>query len=150
MVSVERWKEHFKQLAHREFPNEDMYIVNQRGRGIGRNAYKKTVYKVRNPKPGQVNIVSPVAQTVQRARAQMNRKKRTTKATPRKGIKKRAPSTSRSRAVSRRGGKTKGKQKKKRAAPKKSHKCPCPATVRIKPKRVIQKKKKVTPRKKKK
>ena len=88
MVSVEQWKNHFKQLAHREFPNEDMYIVNQSGRGLGRG---KNVYKVRKPAAGQVNIVSPVAQTVNRARALMKKKR----------IKKTARGKSRSRSVGR-------------------------------------------------
>ena len=141
MVSVEKWKEHFKQMAHREYPNEDMYIVNQRGRGIGRNAYKKTTYKVRAPKRGAVNIVSPVAQTVQRARALMKNRKQKKPQGRKKGIKRRAPSTSRSRPAKRPRGRTtqkkSSKKKRKTKAQKKSpsHRCPCPATVRIKPKK---------------
>ena len=76
MVSVEQWKAHFKQLAHREFPNEDMYMVNQTGRGLGRSAYKRqNLYKIRKPAPGKVNIVSPVAQNIDRARALVKKKK---------------------------------------------------------------------------
>ncbi len=74
MVSVEKWKSHFKKLAHKAYPHEDMYVVNQTGRGLGRNSYSKTQYKVRpmkdssGPNPS-VQIVSPVAQAVEQARA---------------------------------------------------------------------------------
>ncbi len=74
MVSVEQWKSHFKKLAHKAYPSDDMYIVNQTGRGLGRNSYKKTVYRVRSAKESSgpnptVQIVSPVAQAVEQARA---------------------------------------------------------------------------------
>ncbi len=74
MVSVEQWKSHFKKLAHKAYPSEDMYIVNQTGRGLGRNSYKKTLYRVRSAKEPSgpnptVQIVSPVAQAVEQARA---------------------------------------------------------------------------------
>ena len=75
MVSVERWKHHFKRMAGRH-NSEDVYIVNQRGRGLGRNSYpNRTLYHVRSqidpgkgPNP-KVEIISPVAQSVDRARA---------------------------------------------------------------------------------
>ena len=47
MVSVEKWKEHFHRQAHRTFPKEEMYIVNQTGHGLGHNAYsRQAMYKV--------------------------------------------------------------------------------------------------------
>ncbi len=74
MVSVEQWKNHFKKLAHKAYPSDDMYIVNQTGRGLGRNSYKKTLYRVRPSKESSgpnptVQLVSPVAQAVEQARA---------------------------------------------------------------------------------
>ena len=74
MVSVEKWKNHFKRLAHKTFPKEDMYIVAQSGRGLGRNSYRRTLYQIRTPsgsgggKP-TIEIVSPVASTLGRAEA---------------------------------------------------------------------------------
>ncbi len=93
MVSVERWKEHFKRMAHKSFPHEDMYIVNQVGRGLGRNAYQTTTYKIRNPAKNTgpnpaVQIVSPVGQDVERAKALIDekpiKKKKTKKKTSKK------------------------------------------------------------------
>lgn len=73
MVSVEKWKEHFKRLTSRLHSPDDVYLVNQTGRGLGRNAYpKKVLYKVRSnapSSPAKVEIVSPVAQNVNQARA---------------------------------------------------------------------------------
>ena len=65
MVSVEKWKEHFCRQAHRTFPKEEMYIVNQTGHGLGRKAYsRQAMYKVQHtsgsPNPS-VEMVSPIA-----------------------------------------------------------------------------------------
>ena len=134
MVSVEQWKNHFKQLAHRSFPDEDMYIVNQRGRGIGRNAYRKTTYKIRKNAPSgagspkaPVTIVSPVAQTVNRARALTGKK-------PIKGRCSRpTPSRSKSRRGKRGPRKKKSRRRKKKASPgKRSTACPCPSRIHLK------------------
>ena len=78
MVSIERWKEQYKCLASQSYPNEDVYIVPQSGRGLGRNAYpKKTLYKIKKPSVNstkEIQIVSPVAASVNRARVQMKKK----------------------------------------------------------------------------
>ena len=53
---------------------DDIFIVNQSGWGLGRNAYPKcTLYKVKKTIEGTtpVTIVSPVARNVDRARALM-------------------------------------------------------------------------------
>ena len=49
MVLVEKWKEHFRRMAQKGHMHEDdIFIVNQSGRGLGRNAYSKcNLYKVR-------------------------------------------------------------------------------------------------------
>ena len=110
-TSVGQWTEHFKRFAHRAFPQEDMYVVNQTGRGLSRNAYSPTIYKIRKteqqgPTP-PVAIVSDVAANVNRARALVKRES-IKKGTGRKN----------SRGVSkRRGGKT--SSKKRRNTPKK-------------------------------
>ena len=69
MVSIERWKEQYKCLASQSYPNEDVYIVPQSGRGLGRNAYpkKKTLYKIKKPSVNstkEIQIVSPVAASI--------------------------------------------------------------------------------------
>ena len=79
MVSIERWKEQYKCLASQSYPNEDVYIMLQSGRGLGRNAYpKKTLYKIKKPSVNstkEIQIVSPVAASINRARVQMEKEK---------------------------------------------------------------------------
>ena len=48
-----------------------MYIVNKGSRGLGRNSFARTMYKIRKSEDPKctVEIVSPVAQAVDRAKA---------------------------------------------------------------------------------
>ena len=74
MVSIEKWKEHFRHMAQKGQTHEDdIFIVNQSGRGLGRNAYPKhTLYKVRKTIGNTpITIVSPVVQNLDRAKALM-------------------------------------------------------------------------------
>ena len=74
MVSIEKWKEHFRCMAQKGHMHEqDIFIVNQSGRGLGRNAYPKcTLYKVRKTIGNTpVTIVSPVVGNLDRAKALM-------------------------------------------------------------------------------
>ena len=117
MVSVESWKRHFKSMADRSFPNDDMYIVNQTGRGLGRNAYNRTTYKIRSsPKKSDnavIEIVSPVAQEVERAKVLLGRQPIKRKACKKKGSSKRGRCS---------GKVSKRKTKKKKKAPAKKRK----------------------------
>ena len=74
MVLIEKWKEHFRCMAQKgHTPEDDIFIVNQSGRGLGRNAYPKhTLYKVRKTIGNSpVTIVSPVVGNLERAKALM-------------------------------------------------------------------------------
>ena len=74
MVSIEKWKEHFRCMAQKGHTHEDdIFIVNQSGRGLERNAYPKhTLYKVRRTIGNTpVTIVSPVVGNLDRAKALM-------------------------------------------------------------------------------
>ena len=74
MVSIEKWKEHFRRMAQKGHMHEDdIFIVNQSGRGLGRNAYPKcTLYKVRKTIGNTpITIVSPVVGNLDRAKALM-------------------------------------------------------------------------------
>ena len=74
MVSIEKWKEHFRCMAQKGHMHEDdIFVVNQSGRGLGRNAYPKhTLYKVRKTIGNTpVTIVSPVMGNLDRAKALM-------------------------------------------------------------------------------
>ena len=89
MVLIEKWKEHFRHMAQKGHMHEDdIFIVNQSGRGLGRNAYlKHTLYKVRKTIGNTpVTIVLPVVGNLDRAKALMEdgggggkRKKKTIK-----------------------------------------------------------------------
>lgn len=120
MPSVEQWANHFKRMAHRTFPHEDMYIVNQKGRGLGRNAYSKTVYKIRSPQAEEptppVAIVSDVAANVNRARALVQRESIKKKRTKRAGN---SSSKGRSRKSSGKKRKKASPRKRKRTSKKK-------------------------------
>ena len=74
MVSIEKWKEHFRHMAQKDHMHEDdIFVVNQSGRGLGRNAYPKhTLYKVRKTIGNTpVTIVSSVVGNLDRAKALM-------------------------------------------------------------------------------
>ena len=74
MVSIEKWKEHFRRMAQKGHTHEDdIFIVNQSGRGLGRNAYPKcNLYKVRKTIGNTpVTVVSSVVGNLERAKALM-------------------------------------------------------------------------------
>ena len=101
MVSVEKWKEHFCRQAHRTFPKEEMYIVNQTGCGLGRNAYpRQAMYKVQHTSGGpnpSVEIVSPIAKSLNRAKYMLKGNGGRTKHKTKGPIKRKARSCSGSR-----------------------------------------------------
>ena len=74
MVLIEKWKEHFRHMAQKGHTHEDdIFIVNQSGRGLGRNAYPKhTLYKVRKTIGNTpITVVSLVVGNLDRAKALM-------------------------------------------------------------------------------
>ena len=72
-------------MADGKIPFEDMYVLNQRGRGLGNHKRTKIIYKIQ--KSGAMNItpqiISPVAQGVNQAESMVKRS-RNIKSTPRK------------------------------------------------------------------
>ena len=134
MVSVEKWKEHFKKLAQRSLPHEDMYLVSQIGRGVG----KRSLYQIRPPAGGSsgkptIELVSPVSSSLERARAIVQSK----------SIKKKTKKKSASSKVGTQTATTsKPKKKKKKATGE--------AKKKKKPKAKTDKKKKPKTKKKKK
>ena len=114
MVSVEKWKEHFHRQAHRTFPKEEMYIVNQTGHGLGCNAYsRRAMYKVQRTSGGpnpSVEIVSPIAQSLNRAKYMLKGNRGRTKHKTKGPIKRKA----RSHSSSRKGGSQRRKMSKRK------------------------------------
>ena len=115
--SVEKWTNHYKSMAEGKVPLEDMYILNQRGRGLGVGARGKIIYKIHKPSNSATSpqIISPVAQGINQAESMVKRKKNI----KRVGKKKRSQSQ---RRCPRRQKKIKRRTKKKTTIRKKKKK----------------------------
>lgn len=75
--NVEQWTHHYKAMAEGKFPLEDMYMLNQQGRGLGNFKRGKMIYKIKNPNKTVTSlpIVSPVAQGINQAESMVQKKK---------------------------------------------------------------------------
>ena len=65
MSKVEQWKEHFHSMAKGHTPLEKIYVLNQKGCGLGNSRNGKIMYKVNQQGSGVgslTTLVSPVAQ----------------------------------------------------------------------------------------
>lgn len=92
-MKTEDWKRHFSKMAGTKSltTDDEMYIVkHQLGRGLGRQAFGNTVYKLRpnidetQKKPVVAEIVSPAAQVVAQAKALTKTRKKYSKKTTNK------------------------------------------------------------------
>jgi hypothetical protein len=161
---VEMWKRHFQSMAKGEIPVEDVYLLNQKGRGFGHNRRGRVVYKVQKgsgsgSSKGPV-MISPIAQGLNMAKSELAAQKKGS--TINRGrSKSKITKASKRRPVKRsKSKKKKTKKKKKSTGPKKSKKKPvkrgkkAPKRKGKKPsskkkKKAGTRKKKATPRKKK-
>ena len=46
--SVDKWKSHFQSMAHGKIPVENVYFLNQKGKGLGTNPKGRALYKIQS------------------------------------------------------------------------------------------------------
>ena len=56
--SVQKWKNHFQSMAQGKIPLDDIYVLNQKGRGLGTTNRGKALYKVQSGGQAPSNITT--------------------------------------------------------------------------------------------
>ena len=56
--SVQKWKNHFQAMAQGKIPLDDIYLMNQKGRGLGTTNRGKALYKVQSGGQGPSNVTT--------------------------------------------------------------------------------------------
>ena len=133
--SVQKWRNHFQSMARGKIPLDDMYILNQKGRGLGTNSRGKTLYKIQTggQLPTTTNtVINPVNRGYAMAQARIKNAQRSRNALKGKVRKRRTPKAIKVRAQAVYRKKTLRHRKRKTVARKKRS---------IKPKKITVKRK---------
>lgn len=113
--NVDKWVNHYKSMAEGKIPFEDMYILNQKGRGLGNKNKSKVIYKIQKGSTPTISaqLVSPAAQGINQAESMVKKKKAAIK---RKKTTKRRQS---GKITKRKAPQKKGRSKKKKTTSRK-------------------------------
>ena len=114
MSNLEKWKNHFRNMAEGKVPLEQVYVISQKGRGLGKSRNGKVMYGIRSQLgSGTVNI-SPVQQGIQQAKSELKSEYgMSTRSLYGKSIKRKKTAKSESKKTGRRRRKTSSITKKK-------------------------------------
>lgn len=79
MSNLQMWKNHFQNMAKGNIPLDSVYVLNQKGRGIGSNRTGKVIYKVnQHGSAASPTIISPVTQGIEQAKIRLKKQNRGT------------------------------------------------------------------------
>lgn len=107
MANVKQMSDYFHSMAKGKVNQGEMYVINQKGRGIGNARRGKVMYPISQRGAGETSVISPVAQGIVQAQSKVQNNRK------RKRSQSRGHSSKRRRTV-RRKKISKGQRKKKK------------------------------------
>ena len=112
--NLEKWKNHFRNMAEGKVPLEQVYVISQKGRGLGNSRNGKVMYGVRSQLGSGTVNVPPVQQGIQQAKSELKSEYgMSSKSLYGKHIKRKKTGKSESKKTGRRRRKTSSVTKKK-------------------------------------